>query len=142
MSLSIIFFNIYFMKHILCKKLFENKVEISKKDDYLLFKLNNSFAKVYFNNDLISEDLPLWATKEAYLSFIDNKGEKGNGKIIINEIITKLKNLGADILTLRVDNGIGFLGKSYNKLYDYYKSLGFKSFSENEYDGAMYMDLR
>jgi hypothetical protein len=130
------------MKYILYKNLFESKVEISKKDDYLIFKLNNSFCKVYFNNDLISENLPTWATKEAYLVFIDNKGEKGNGKIIINEIITKLKNIGADILTLRVDNGIGFLGKSYNKLYEYYKSLGFKSFSENEYDGAMYMDLR
>ena len=129
------------MKYLRQHKIFES-IELTKKDEYLYFKLNNSFCKVYFNNDIISNNLPNWSKKEAYLDIINNNGEKGNGKILLNFIIKKLKELGADILTLRVDNGLGFSNVINNRLYLYYKSLGFKSFSENEYDGAMYMDLR
>lgn len=129
------------MKYLRQHKIFES-IELTKKDEYLYFKLNNSFCKVYFNNDIISNDLPNWAKKEAYLDIINNNGEKGNGKILLNFIIKKLKDLGADILTLRVDNGLGFSNVINNRLYLYYKSLGFKDLNELEKDGSMYMDLR
>ena len=129
------------MKYLRQHKIFES-IELTKKDEYLYFKLNNSFCKVYFNNDIISNDLPNWAKKEAYIDIINNNGEKGNGKILLNFIIKKLKDLGADILTLRVDNGLGFSNVINNRLYLYYKSLGFKDLNELEKDGSMYMDLR
>ena len=46
---------------------------------------------------------------------------------------------GADIITLRVDNGVGFSDLESNKLYQYYKNIGFKDLGE---EGSMFMDIR
>lgn len=119
---------------------------IQNGDEYTI-TIGDTTANGHYDGGVYSEYIPIWATKEFYLENIHRKGfnnndkYKGYGKKAINLMIDKAKDLGADIFTLRVEDGYGFEGIT-SKLYSYYKKLGFKDIDEKDPDGAMYIDLR
>jgi len=119
---------------------------IQSGDDFYL-TVGDTEAYGIYSGDLFSENLPLWAKKEFYLVSVSRQGYgendiyKGYGKIAIEAMIKKAKQLGADIFTLRVDNGLGFEGEN-TKLYLFYKNIGFNDINTEESDGGMFIDLR
>ncbi|HNG68539.1 MAG TPA: helicase-related protein [Saprospiraceae bacterium] len=123
-------------------KITDKETKVTIDGENIEFTRNDTKAKVVYSGDTMSESLPSWAKKEAYLDNIENKGKKGDGRLVIEDIKSKAKELGADILTLKVENGVGFKGTKNNKLYDYYKELGFKDMNPSDPNGAMYFDLR
>jgi hypothetical protein len=122
-------------------------------NDLYTFTYNNTIAEVYYNGTHYSNYITV---PEAYLDNINRNSrkngiitDKGDGAKLINYIKKYMKEEGAKILTLRVENGLGFGGRKNNKLWNYYLTLGFKpTYTEKECDendgknnGAMHIDL-
>ncbi len=129
------------------------EIKITQEGNEYTFALNDVTGVLNFDGGIVStveeegdQKLPDWAKNEAYLNNIENAGRaegkgKGDGKTVIEAMKRKAKELGADILTLRADMGMGFTGVD-SKLYQYYKSLGFVDNNPAKPNGQMYFDLR
>lgn len=74
--------------------------------------------------------------KELYLDYIEvSEKYRGNdySSFMLSKIKEEAKKMGATIITLKADNGLGFGKRIDNKLVDLYKKNGFVfSFTEEE----------
>lgn len=144
------------MKHL---KLYESYINtylrVEKKDEELFFYLNNQkigYVEYYYEGDAISDNVSS-SEKEFYISFIkvyDNfKGSKLSYKML-DYVKNYARDLGATIITLRIDYGLGYSAERNkdNYLDKLYLNNGFQyKFSEKECEdddkslGAMFYKL-
>lgn len=145
------------MKYIKNIKDFLNEQITYKLDgDYINYYINSDkkigYVEYYYDGGSFSEHLSKYE-KEFYIGMIEVYKEfRGNDYAtqIINNIKKIAKQKGATIITLRVDEGMGFSKRNPNKgLEKLYLKNGFKYlFTEDEIEnddtknlGAMYYNL-
>jgi GNAT superfamily N-acetyltransferase len=127
-------------------------IEYIKDGNKLLYELNNNligYIEYQYDGTTFSEHIPS-NEKEFYIEMIEVYKEfRGNvyASEMINHIKKYAKKLGATIITLRVDNGLGFTKRTSDMgLEKLYLKNGFKySHTEEEVKlddtknlGAMY----
>jgi GNAT superfamily N-acetyltransferase len=126
-------------------------------DDYVYYYINNEkigFIEYYYDGGTFSENIPnIDKEKEFYIAMIGVYDKfRGNNysSQMLNFIKKFAKEKGATIITLRVDNGLGFTKRTPNTgLEKRYLQNGIKYFhNEDEYNlnndlnlGAMYFNL-
>ncbi|MBP6566049.1 MAG: strawberry notch family protein [Saprospiraceae bacterium] len=111
----------------------ENEPTITQEGDKFDFEFEGATATVFYNGGSYTEGQ---RKKEAYIEIINrpNTSQKGTGKKLLDFIKDHFKEEGAEILTLRVDNGLGFDDSGANPLFEYYANQGFKQSFPNDPD--------
>ena len=134
-------------------------VSVTVDEEEYNFKYKTAEAKVIYYGNHKGMSPNYENTNEAYIDYIHrgdsgllkrDEENRGAGSYLLNYIKQYFKNKGADFLTLKVENGLGFGGRNNNPLAEYYLRNGFKySYTEEEVKrndeknlGGMYCDLR